>query len=89
MTSPVMLPQILQQRQSPLECFDVFAHGAFSPPEPSVGERCRQSRARMVGERIFLKDAKARGFAESELSRTMVQLRQQPDDREPSNEPRG
>jgi hypothetical protein len=29
MTSPVMLPQILNQRQSPLECFDVFAHNAF------------------------------------------------------------
>jgi hypothetical protein len=37
MTSPVMLPQILQQRQPPLECFDVFAHSVFSPPEPSVG----------------------------------------------------
>ena len=37
MACPVMLPQILQQRQLPLECFNVFAHSAFSPPEPSVG----------------------------------------------------
>src|ERR1017187_5870758 len=29
MTSPVMLPQIIQKRQPPLECFDVFAHGDF------------------------------------------------------------
>ena len=26
---PVMFSQIVQQRQSPLECFDVFAHNAF------------------------------------------------------------
>src|ERR1035437_5652487 len=37
LTNPVILPQILQKRQPPLECFDVFAHSAFSPPEPSVG----------------------------------------------------
>jgi hypothetical protein len=37
MTSPVMLPQIVQKRQPPLDCFDVFAHSVFSPPEPSVG----------------------------------------------------
>jgi hypothetical protein len=29
MTSPVMLPQIVQKRHPPLECYDVFAHGAF------------------------------------------------------------
>jgi len=29
MTGPVVLPQIVQQRQSPLECLDVFAHNAF------------------------------------------------------------
>src|ERR1039458_9017908 len=29
MTSPVMLPQIVQKRPPPLECYDVFAHGAF------------------------------------------------------------
>src|ERR1035441_5660621 len=49
MTSPVMLLQILNQRRPPLECFDIFTHGAFLPPEPSVGQRCRQSQARMVG----------------------------------------
>src|ERR1035437_1554068 len=53
--SPVMLSQIVQQRHPPLECFDVLAHNAFSPPEPSVGERRRQSQARMVGERVFSK----------------------------------
>ena len=29
MTSPAMLPQIVQKRHPPLECFDVFTHGAF------------------------------------------------------------
>jgi hypothetical protein len=29
MTNPVMLMQILNQRRSPLECFDVFTHGTF------------------------------------------------------------
>jgi len=29
MTSPIMLLPDSQQRQPPLECFDVFAHGAF------------------------------------------------------------
>jgi hypothetical protein len=37
LTISVMLPHILQKRQPPLECFDVFAHNVFSPPEPSVG----------------------------------------------------
>jgi hypothetical protein len=48
-----MSPQILNQRHPPLECFDVFAHDALLPPEPSVGEWRRQSQARMVGERNF------------------------------------
>jgi hypothetical protein len=30
MTGPVVVPQIVQQRQSPLECLDVFADNAFS-----------------------------------------------------------
>ena len=76
LTGPVLLPQIIQQRHSPLECFDVLAHSAFLPPEPSVGGRRRQSQARMVGERNFFKDAKARELAEPESSRTTAPLRQ-------------
>lgn len=57
-----MLPQILNQRHPPLECFDVFAHGTLLPPEPSVGERRRQSQARMVGERILSKTQGTENF---------------------------
>src|SRR5260370_39045282 len=67
-----MLPQILNQRHPPLECFDVFAHGALLPLEPSVGERRWQSQARMVGERIFSKTQGTENFE----SRSY--LRQQP-----------
>src|SRR5208282_6863213 len=57
-----MLPQILNQRHPLLECFDVFAHGAFLPPEPSLGEQRRQSQARMVGGRIFSKTQGTENF---------------------------
>src|ERR1035437_4229844 len=89
MTGPVVLPQIVQQRQPPLECFDVFAHNAFSPPEHSVVARRRQSQARMVGEGIFLKDAVARDFAKPKLSKAIILLRQQSDDHDPANELNG
>jgi len=89
MTSPVMLLQILNQPRPPLECIDVFAHGALLPPEPSVEAGRRQSQARMVGGRVFLKDAWARVFAEPELSRPMVQLRQDPHGHNPANELHG
>src|ERR1700758_431215 len=84
-----MRPQILNQRQAPLEGFDVFAHDALLPPEPSVGEWRRQSQATMVGERIFFKDATDRELREQELSTTAAPLRQGPDVREPANELRG
>ena len=51
--SPVMLPQVLQQRHSPLECLDILAHAFFPPPQPSLGRLLCGSQARMVGERIF------------------------------------
>jgi hypothetical protein len=57
-----MLSQILNERHLPLECFDVFAHGTLLPPEPSVGERRRQSQARMVGGRIFSKTQGTENF---------------------------
>jgi hypothetical protein len=86
MTDPVMLPQIVQQRHPPLECFDVFAHNAFSPPEPSVGAGLWKPKATMVGEGIFLKDAAARDFAKPELSKAITLLRQHSDDPDPANE---
>jgi len=49
MTSPVMLPQILNQRHPPLECFDVLSHGVFF----ASGAGRRQSQARMVGDKVF------------------------------------
>ena len=88
LTNPVILPQILQKRQPPLECFDVFAHSVFSPPEPSVGAGRLQSQARMVGERVFLTDAGYRALQETALSRITALFRQQLDDCAPASEPR-
>src|SRR5690348_5382152 len=48
---PVLLPQIIEQRQALFEFFEVLAHGAVWPPETSVGEGGPQSQARMVGGR--------------------------------------
>jgi hypothetical protein len=53
---PILLPQIIEQRQALSEFFDVLAHGAVLPPEPSLGGRRQHSQARMVGEEIFFSE---------------------------------
>ena len=37
--SPLLLPQILEQRQALFEFFDILAHGAVLPPEANVRRR--------------------------------------------------
>ena len=71
MTSPVMLPQIVQKRHPPLECYDVFAHGAFFA---SGAQRRRSGRAvqgKDGGRKSFSKDGEAREPRASELSTTV------------------
>ena len=50
---PILLPQIIEQRQMLFQFFDVLAHGAVLPLEAKVGEGGEHSQARMVGGEIF------------------------------------
>lgn len=88
---PVLLPQIIEQRLVLFEFFDVLVHGYCSRPEPSVGELCQHSQARMVGGRRYfsLRDARAREFAQSELAKTKAKLAARADRCLPASEPRG
>src|SRR5437879_12891793 len=72
---PVLLPQIIEQRKALFEFFDVLAHGAVLPLEANVGESRQHSQARMVGRGKFLRDARAREFAEPESAKTKAQVR--------------
>ncbi len=49
-SGPVLLPQVIEQRKSLFELFEILAHGAVLSPETSVGEGGQHSQARMVGE---------------------------------------
>jgi len=48
---PILLPQIIEQRQALFKFFEVLAHGAVLPPPASVGEAHQHSQAGMVGRR--------------------------------------
>src|SRR5437867_6929496 len=74
-TGPILLPQIVEQRQALFEFFDILAHGVVLPPEANVEEGRRHSQARMVGHWKFLSDARAKEFAELESAQTKAQLR--------------
>jgi hypothetical protein len=87
---PILLPQVIEQRQSPFELFEILAHALFLPP----GNEPRRRRAAFPGEdggwkRKFLRDAEAREPAEPESERIMTQLGDRPDRHAPTNEPRG
>ena len=84
---PMLLPQIIEQRQALFEFFDILVHGAVLPPETSVGEGRQPFQGTMVGGKHFLRDAGARGFAEPELAKT--KLRDSPDRPVPANERHG
>lgn len=86
---PVLLLQIIEQRKALLEFFEILAHGAVLPLEANVGEGGQHSQARMVGEGTFLRDARAREFAEPESAKTKPQLRDRPGRRAPASERRG
>ena len=50
---PMLLPQIIEQRQALSEFFDVLTHGTVLPLDANVGEGGQHSQARMVGGEIF------------------------------------
>jgi hypothetical protein len=50
---PILLPQIIEQRKTLFQFFDVLAHGAVLPLEANVGEGSEHFQARMVGGEIF------------------------------------
>jgi hypothetical protein len=86
---PILLPQIIEQRKAVFDFFEVLAHGAFWPPETSVGEGRPRSQARMVGAEKFFRDAGARGTAEPESAPTTAQPRGRPDCLASANERSG
>jgi len=46
----MLLPQIIEQRKTLFQFFDVLAHSAVLPLEVNVGESRQYSQARMVGQ---------------------------------------
>jgi len=50
---PMLLPQIIEQRKTLFQFFDVLAHSAVLPLEVNVGESRQYSQARMVGSENF------------------------------------
>jgi len=87
--NPILLPQIIEQPQTLFQFFDVLAHGAVLPLEANVGEGGQHSQARMVGNGKFLRDARAREFAEPESAKTKAQLLDRSDRHAPTSEPCG
>jgi hypothetical protein len=85
-SGPTLLPQIIEQRQTLFQFFDILAHGAVFPLEANIGEVRQHSQARMVGRRKFLRDARAKEFAEPESAKTKAQLADRSDHRTPASE---
>src|SRR6266481_1665504 len=83
---PTLLPQIIEQRQTLFQFFDILAHGAVFPLEANVGEGSQHSQARMVGRRKFLRAARAKEFAEPESAKTKIQLADRSVHRTPASE---
>jgi len=50
---PILLPQVIEQRKTLFQFFDVLTHGAVFPLEANVGESRQHFQARMVGGEIF------------------------------------
>lgn len=86
---PTLLPQIIEQRQTLFQFFDILAHGAVFPLEARVGRDGQHSQARMVGRRKFLRAARAKEFAESESAKRKAQLPDRSEHRAPTTEPCG
>src|SRR5208283_4709461 len=84
---PTLLLQIIEQRQTLFQLFDILAHGAVFPLEANVGEGGQHSQARMVGGRKFLRAAGAKEFAEPESAKSKAQLPDRSDHRAPTTEP--
>jgi hypothetical protein len=59
---------------------------ALLPLDANVGEGGQHSQARMVGRGKFLRDARAREFAELESAKTKAQLRDRQDHHTPASE---
>ena len=53
---PILMPQIIEQRQALPEFFEALAHGGVLPLGPSVGGGRQHSQARMVGEEKFFSE---------------------------------
>jgi hypothetical protein len=86
--NPVLLLQIIEQRKTLLDFFEIPIHCLLC----LWRERRRKPPAfpgKDGGQENFFRDARAREFAESESSKTMAQLDGLPDYRAPANERSG
>lgn len=74
---PVAALQVLQQRNTLFELFQILAHGIGVPSRSSARDGGQHSQARMVGGTSFLKPAAARSDAETgkRWARTMANRR--------------
>jgi hypothetical protein len=88
--SPILLPQVIEQRKSLFQLFEILAHGAVLAP----GDERRRRRPVFPGKdggwnRKFLRDAVAREPAEPDSAPIMAKPRDRPERRAPANGLRG
>ncbi len=72
---PTLLPQIIEQRQTLFQFFDILAHGAVFPLEANVGEGGQHSQARMVGGRNFSEPQGPKNLQDLSQPRPRLSLR--------------
>jgi len=84
--NPVLLSQIIEQRQTLFEFFEVLAHGAVLPSESERRRRWPAFPGKDGGWRNFLRAAAAREFAEPESAKTKAQLGDPPEHRASASE---
>jgi len=84
---PVLLPQIIEQRQALFEFFEVLAHGAVLPSGSERRRRWAAFPGKDGGWRNFLRAAGAREFVEPpESAKTKAQLGDPPEHQVPASE---
>jgi hypothetical protein len=65
---PMLLPQIIEQRNALFQFFNILAHGAVLPLKANVGEGGQHSQARMVGRRKFPQSRKGQRICRTGVS---------------------
>jgi hypothetical protein len=84
---PILLPQIIEQRQALSEFFDGLAHGAVFASGCERRRRWPAFPGKDGGRRNFLRDVRAREFAEPGSAKLKAQLGDRTDRHVPTSEP--